>query len=346
MNKPSISIIIPIYNVEPYVEACIRSVMFQTYDGDIECIIIDDCGTDQSMAIVEKLISVYNGPISFIIIHHKINRGLSVARNTGIEAASGDYLLFLDSDDELVDDCIEKLTNPLKTERYDIIVGNTRRVDADNNTIYWADCLKIPDNTILRGGTILQTFEDRKWMISVWNKLYLTGFIRRHKLYFLEGIIYEDVLWSFKAACLSSSLFSVNQITYIYKDRIDSIINASNVEKRIYSYIEIIIELKKFVKEIDLYDEAIHELIQKFLHKALQLCSFRQFIEIYRKTRPRIEPTLEQLIEVDGKRTFNYLRDLHYFMPIFVAQYWQYLFFSFYLLLRKWRKLLLCYMNS
>ena len=339
MNKPSISIIIPIYNVESYVEACIRSVISQTYDGVIECIIIDDCGTDQSMEIVEKLISVYDGPISFNVIHHKINRGLSVARNTGIDAASGDYLFFLDSDDEIMNDCIEKLANPLKKERYDIIVGNTRRIDAENNTIYWTDCLKIPDNTLLRGSTILQAFENRKWMISVWNKLYLIDFIRRHKLYFSEGIIYEDVLWSFKAACLSSSLFSVNQITYIYKDRIDSIINASNVEKRIYSYIEIIKELKNFVKEIGLYDKAVHELIQKFFHKALQLCAFRQFVEIYRKTRPRIEPTFGQLIEVDGKSFFKYLRDLHYFMPIFVAQYWQYLFFSFYLLLRKWRKL-------
>ena len=338
MRKPSVSIIIPVYNVESYVEACIRSVMCQTYDGVIECILVDDCGTDQSMAIVEKLISKYHGPITFKVLHHKKNRGLSVARNTGIDAASGDYLFFLDSDDELVDDCIEKLANPLKIERYDIIVGNTRRVDAENTTIYWADCLKIPDNTLLRGGSILQSFENKEWMISVWNKLYLTDFIRRHQLYFKECIIYEDVLWSFKAACLSSSLFSVNQITYIYKDRIDSIMNASNVEKRIYSYIEIIIELKNFVKEIDLYDEAVHELIQKFFHKALQLCAFHQFVEIYRKTRPRIEPTLGQLIEVDGKRTFKYLRDLHYFMPLFVAQYWQYLFFSFYLLLRKWRK--------
>jgi glycosyltransferase involved in cell wall biosynthesis len=73
--------------------------MRQTYEGDIECIVVDDCGTDGSMGIVNKLILEYNGPIMFKILHHTHNRGLSAARNTGISNASGDYLLFLDSDD-------------------------------------------------------------------------------------------------------------------------------------------------------------------------------------------------------------------------------------------------------
>jgi len=70
MSELSISIIIPIYNVEPYVEACVRSVMRQTYDGTMECIVVDDCGTDNSMAVVESLISEYNGPITFKVLNH------------------------------------------------------------------------------------------------------------------------------------------------------------------------------------------------------------------------------------------------------------------------------------
>ena len=73
MIKLNISIIIPVYNVEPYVEDCIRSVMRQTYDGPMECIIVDDCGSDNSMAIVKKMVTEYNGSIAFKILHHKHN---------------------------------------------------------------------------------------------------------------------------------------------------------------------------------------------------------------------------------------------------------------------------------
>ena len=124
MNQPSVSIIIPVYNVEPYVEDCIRSVIRQTYGGKMECIVVDDCGTDNSMDVVERVIGEYNGPIPFRILHHEHNRGLSAARNTGMDAATGDYLFFLDSDDELTDDCIEKLTEPLVKEWYDVVIGN------------------------------------------------------------------------------------------------------------------------------------------------------------------------------------------------------------------------------
>ncbi len=335
MNKPSISIIIPVYNVESYVEACIKSVMCQTYNGIIECIVVNDCGTDQSMAIVGKLISKYNGPISFKVLNHEKNCGLSAARNTGMDAATGDYLFFLDSDDELTDDCIEKLTKPLETERYDIIAGNTQRIDIINKIIYPYNYLKIPDNTILRGDKILQTLEKHEWNIAAWNKLYYTDFIRRHQLYFIEGIIYEDVLWNIKIACLSSSFFSVNKITYIYKNRGNSILNASNVEDRIFSYSVSIMETKRFVDKIGAYNKSIHELIQEFFHETLKLCSFSQFIEIYRRIRPNIEISLEQLKEVDGKKSSKYLRDLHYIMPLFIAPYWQYFIFSFYMILKK-----------
>ena len=73
MNPPSISIIIPVYNVEPYVEDCIRSLLRQKYDGPMECIVVDDCGTDNSMAVVEQVVAEYNGPITFKILQQLQN---------------------------------------------------------------------------------------------------------------------------------------------------------------------------------------------------------------------------------------------------------------------------------
>ena len=100
-----ISIIVPIYNVEPYIERCLRSVMIQTY-SNIECILVDDCTLDNSMKICDCLLGNYIGPIEFKVLHHDHNRGLSAARNTGTDAATGEYIFYLDSDDEITPDSI------------------------------------------------------------------------------------------------------------------------------------------------------------------------------------------------------------------------------------------------
>lgn len=106
---PKISIIIPIYNVEEYIIECLQSVMRQTYKGEIECILVDDCGKDNSISIAEQLIADYTGPIAFRILHHEHNRGLSAARNTGMDVISGEYILFIDSDDFILPSTLEKL---------------------------------------------------------------------------------------------------------------------------------------------------------------------------------------------------------------------------------------------
>lgn len=86
-----VSIIIPVYNVAPYVEECIQSVLRQDYKN-LEIIIIDDCGTDNSMELVEKLVK--NSSRDIVILKHDYNKGLSAARNTGIRRATGDYIFF------------------------------------------------------------------------------------------------------------------------------------------------------------------------------------------------------------------------------------------------------------
>ena len=103
-----ISIVIPVWEVSAYIARCLRSVMGQTYSR-IECIIVDDASQDDSIAQCEQMIAKYRGPIRFSILHHSHNRGLSAARNTGTEAATGEYIYYLDSDDELPPDSIENL---------------------------------------------------------------------------------------------------------------------------------------------------------------------------------------------------------------------------------------------
>src|SRR5690606_39724837 len=99
-----VSIIIPIYNVGAFVKECILSVLNQSYQN-LEVILIDDCGTDDSLIIAEKVIENHPRASQLSIIRHNRNRGISATRNTGISAATGEYIFFLDSDDKISLDC-------------------------------------------------------------------------------------------------------------------------------------------------------------------------------------------------------------------------------------------------
>ena len=83
-----VSIVIPVYNVEAYIIECLESVARQTYRGEMECLIVDDCGADESIALAEDFIRSYQGDIHFQILHHDHNRGLAAARNTGANSCS------------------------------------------------------------------------------------------------------------------------------------------------------------------------------------------------------------------------------------------------------------------
>ena len=122
-----ISVIIPIYNVEKYIAECLESVINQTY-SNLEIICIDDCGSDNSMKIVQE----YADKDSRIkIIRHEENSGLAPARNTGLNNADGDYILFLDSDDYLMPDIIQKMYDKIKSTDLDF-VNSSSKAFADN----------------------------------------------------------------------------------------------------------------------------------------------------------------------------------------------------------------------
>lgn len=227
-----ISIVIPVYNVEAYIEDCLSSVAAQTYNGEIECIIVDDCTPDSSCIIIERFISKYTGNIEFKLLHHKKNRGLSAARNTGIDAATGEYIFFLDSDDEITPNCIELLTTPLKNKRYDFVIGDYKTIGSDNEF----PPLLLDEGEITTNDEIRTEYFKNNWYMMAWNKLCKLDFIRTHHLYFEEGIINEDELWSFKKACIAETMYISTKSTYKYKIRNNSITGCSSIEKRIESF--------------------------------------------------------------------------------------------------------------
>lgn len=227
-----ISIVIPVYNVEPYIEDCLKSVAEQTYKGDIECIIVDDCTPDGSCAIIEHFINEYDGSIDFKLLHHTVNRGLSATRNTGIDAATGDYIYFLDSDDEITPECLEFLAKPLKNKKYDFVIGNYKTVGS--NVIF--PQLLVEMDEVTTNEEIRRLYFQRKWYMMAWNKLCNLEFIRKEMLYFKEGLINEDNLWSFQLACTAELMYIVRKETYKYKVREMSIMGKINSKKTALAY--------------------------------------------------------------------------------------------------------------
>lgn len=222
-----VSIIIPTYNVEAYIIDCLESITLQTFRGTLECIIVDDCGTDDSIALAESFIQHYQGNINFRILHREKNGGLSAARNTGLNEAKGEFVYFLDSDDYITPDCIESLVEVAKYfPKVEIVQGGI--VNTKGTIIYDSTRFKTP-----------QLLEDRKDIysklvfgklpVSSWNKLIRRDFLKENSIDFYEGVIHEDVDFLYKLAAHVTSFALCPVITYCYRiQREGSILSTTN----------------------------------------------------------------------------------------------------------------------
>lgn len=210
------------YNVAPYVERCLLSVMRQSFPAT-ECIIVDDGSKDDSIDRCQRLIDKYNGPTRFAILHHQTNRGLSAARNTGTNAVTSDYIYYLDSDDELTPDCLDKLVTPVMEDNSIEMVMGEYLVDSDPKKVLG---LRLSfQRTRFKKEKIkeLRTNEEvYRWYyhgirpVCVWNKLLKLSFVKDNQLYNKEGLLFEDSLWTFYLMrCLNHVAF-VHDVTYLY----------------------------------------------------------------------------------------------------------------------------------
>ena len=245
----------PVYNVAPYVERCLLSVMQQTHPAQ-ECFIIDDASTDNSVILCEQLIANYDGPTRFTILHHDHNRGLSAARNTGTDAATGIYIYYLDSDDEMTADCLEKLAAPVEhDDSIEMVMGNCSiDTSAMNGRKHrFMRKLGTPQLHFMQDTPLeLKSNEEiREWFYNgkisrplyIWNKLLKLSFVKENQLYNKEGLLYEDTLWTYYLMrCLNHAAF-VHKVTYIYYRRPGSICTGTEYDEQLlhrgYNYREI-----------------------------------------------------------------------------------------------------------
>ena len=309
-----ISIIIPVYNVEKYIGECLRSVMRQTYQGAIECILVDDCGTDKSIAVAEQLIADYHGPIEFRILHHEHNRGLSAARNTGTDVATGDYIYYLDSDDYISDDCLEVLAEPLKLREYDMVLGNLKIFGKPRPITF----LPQEEGAIIGNENIFSRFyAPRMIYVMAWNKLVKASLFKQYDLSFLEGQLHEDELWTYKCCCAIQSLYVSKHITYYYRIRENSITAeySKRLKKRLdscYDTIDYVLAHPASVQK-ELYDQCAVYYFGVFLRNTFD--ENFDYWQNYRTLRNRFDYHPYHLLLTGKIRGVEIKRQLHFFLP-------------------------------
>lgn len=213
---------------------CLDSVARQTISEAVECILVDDCGKDKSLAIAKEFISNYKGNISFRLIERDNNGGLSAARNTGIRSAKGEYLYFLDSDDEITPTCLERMWKMIdQYGKVDLVQGSffEELVYADSlSNIHF---LPYTRNKKQIKSFLLQYLGD---IVGAQSRLVRRDFLVNNNLYFEEGIIHEDNLWTFFLAKVVNTMAYCNVCTYYHRYNPNSITKNINIDKETFAY--------------------------------------------------------------------------------------------------------------
>ena len=250
---PKVSIVVPVYNVEEYIEKCILSLVNQTLK-DIEIIFVNDGTKDNSEDIILRYQKEYPQIIKYL---KKENGGLSSARNFGIPHSTGEYICFLDSDDYVE-------TNMYETMYNEAVKGNFDMVECN---FIW----EYPNKTRIDIGQKYSSIKEalEKARVVAWNKLYKREIILNSKVRFPEGLRYEDVEFFYEILPELGSIGYVDNPFIHYVQRGNSIINTQNERtKEIFTVLDHVIE---YYKENNLWEEYKDEL--EYIYTRFLLCS-------------------------------------------------------------------------
>lgn len=216
-----VSVIIPVYKVEIYLDKCVQSVIDQTYK-DLEIILVDDGSPDRCPQMCDK----WKQKDKRIRAIHQKNRGLSGARNTGIREAKGEWLYFLDSDDWIIPECIELMIK-LVDGHSDVELVQGGVLSNDKNYAKWLSIenkQNVPDYSPNRDWVNLMLLRQEILVVTAWNKLIRRDIVLDNELYFEEGALNEDEMWSFLLSKYVTSVAICKKNTYYYNIRENSII--------------------------------------------------------------------------------------------------------------------------
>lgn len=293
MKKTKISIIVPNYNAEKYIDRCLDSIINQKFDS-FEIIVVDDGSTDRSISIVTGYCKKY----SAIKLIKQENMNASIARNRGMEYANGEYLLFLDSDDVLFPNALSRMLSIIESDKSDLVIGNFQKINENGDVIQ--DCNVVKEDSI-----IYESMNICGLVPNPSNKLFKRSIIDKNGIAWGNVRIGQDLNFFLKylVSCNKISLMKKN--IYGWRTVKNSI--SSTYSFRIFDIYESFQDIKKFYKKHgaeNLYDEYIRAV--EFRHYYLQMEKQKNFIDkSARRIIIRHFEFLIRQIEVKKCRNFN-----------------------------------------
>lgn len=281
-NLPLISVVVPVYNVEQWLERCVYSICSQSYQN-LEIILVDDGSTDNSGNICDELSKIDNR----IKVIHKQNGGLSDARNAGLAETRGEYISFIDSDDWIEKEFIERLLNAIQQNSCDIAGCKYRKCSSEihENISREIEKLMIFDKI----EAMSELIDNAKIEQVVWNKLYDRHIIQ--DIMFEKGKYHEDEFWSYQVIARINRYVSINYVGYNYFQRENSIMGVGYSTKRLDA-IEAKNRRQKFL------EDNMPELAEKGRENLIFTCLYHGQL------------AQKSLNKNDIKKTFKYLKKI------------------------------------
>lgn len=286
-----ISVIVPVYNVEAYLEKCLESLVNQTLK-DIEIIIVNDGSTDGSKKIIDKYAKKYSNVIAIT----KENGGVSEARNLGLEKATGEYIGFIDSDDWVSEDMYEKMYQKAKSENFDIVACDTEAIFPDKK-MYISSNIK-EDNT-----------SNKELMIDayavIWNKIYKRELIKDIK--FKKGMNFcEDVEFLYMVYSKVKTVGVIKEPLHNYLQREGSLTYV--YDKKLYNLIEAMDDILEYYKKNKILNKYLDELEYTYSRYL-----YATFIKRIAKTRNKEEfnKAVNVVLEKVHKQFPNYKNNIY-----------------------------------
>lgn len=311
MNYPLISVIVPCYNVEAFLDKCVESVVGQTYQN-LEIFLVDDGATDSTTQICDDWAKKDNR----INVIHKTNGGLSDARNVAIDVATGEYLVFVDSDDYIPSDHIEFLYQLLI--KYDADISVCTSISFYEGNLPQEDLNYVTEGVESSMRGIEMMFYQKVFDNTAWGKLYKRKLFK--DIRYPYGLIYEDLATTYKLFAIAQNIAYSTAPKYYYLLRSNSLDGGSMSSKRFESAVKILEQLKE---DKDRYDQSVQRafrcrILSFSFHILLQLSGAEkekqkimlQYIKENRKdvlfnTRPRLKARVASVLSYGGIGLIN-----------------------------------------
>ena len=291
MEKGMVSVIIPIYNVEDYLAECIESVLSQSYKN-YEIILINDGSTDNSGVIAKEYYDKYDN----IHLINQSNKGLAESRNVGVSHARGEYIYFLDSDDKILENLLEKCVDKFKENCIDIVFFGY--ILFENN--------KVLEKTLIKGNkNILTGKEFFKYSAKVmfgmnfpsWSYMYKRDFWLKNNIRFKKGLIFEDTESYINIFMKDSKVSIIDKCLYIYRVRKESITQRKKYTKDyLYSMNKIISTYCNYIDK----DEEINEVIFKYI-KAFYNRKYKILLRLDKLTEELMIREIKDIVNIGNK---------------------------------------------